>query len=108
MIIEAKTFKDWLQSNFTKEELKELAEGGAEMGWHGLIYYEDIIPLYDRFADEIWELVYYTAENFGQTPLEFIAQLRGAEHVSTDANFKTLLVWFAAEEYAYQLTEGEE
>lgn len=108
MIIRAKTFKQWMRANFDKEELRDLAQYGANTGWPGLTYYTDTCKLYAKYKDEIWELLCQSADNFGQTPLQAVAGFNGAKHVSDSATFENLMVWFAAEEYARQLTEAED
>src|SRR5690606_26990180 len=80
MRVRAKTFKNWMKANFTKGELRELAQHGAEAGWHGLTYYSETTKLYRRFADEIWEALIEDAREHGyQNVFEFIATFRRAD-----------------------------
>lgn len=55
MIIRAKTFKAWMQANFDKGTLKDMAQFGCSGGFPGLTWYTDTCHLYERFKDEIWE-----------------------------------------------------
>jgi hypothetical protein len=41
----------------------------------------------------------------GMTPLALIASFGGASDVCNNHTFKNLLVWYAAEKMAYELTE---
>ncbi len=104
MIIRAKTFKDWLKHNFCKSNLEDIATHGANCGWHGLIYTQDITKLYEKFKQELWEHLMGESESCGYTnPFEFLATFNGAKDVSDADSFETLLVYFAAESMASQL-----
>jgi len=46
------------------------------------------------------------ADNMGITHSAFITSFNGAKNVSDDQTFKNLLVWYAAEKVAYELTEN--
>ena len=37
MRINSKTFRQWLLTNFTRQELKEIATHGADTVWNGLL-----------------------------------------------------------------------
>lgn len=107
MIIRAKTFKRWLQANLDRNELRGLAEHGADAGWPGLTYYRDTCKLYERFKEEIWDLLVEEAEYGGgyDNPFAFVAVFRGAKDVGTVDQFENLMVWYAAEHYARLLTD---
>lgn len=101
----AKSFEGWFRRNFTKDEMRDMVEHGANVGFHSITYYSDTVSLYDRFVDDIWEMLWSDAEQYGQTILEFIASFNGAKDVGGDEQFKNLLVWYACEKLAYQITE---
>ncbi|MEX2716739.1 MAG: hypothetical protein Q6370_010600 [Candidatus Sigynarchaeota archaeon] len=99
-----KSFRDWMLRNFTKDELAEIARYGADAGWRGLTYTRDIAKLFDTYGDEIWDLVYEDARDFGaRNVLEFLAQLPRAVMAETLDTFKVLLVWYAAERIAQEV-----
>lgn len=101
------TFKDWMKSEFTHNELADLCYHSAQGGFHGLIYYSETSALYEQYAEDIWGLLEEDRESMGlQTCLELIASFNGAEAVASDEQFKNLLVWYAAEKIAFELTEG--
>ena len=105
MRIRAKTFRDWMMANFTKGELRELAQHGAEAGWHGLTYYSETAALYRRFSDEIWETLIKDAQEYGyRNVFEFIATFRLAD-VANREQVENLLVWYMAERTAQELAE---
>jgi hypothetical protein len=104
MIIRARSFEKWMQANFTRGELQDLARYGANTGWQGLTYYNDTVALYDKFNVEIWTALYEDAESFGaKNAIAFIADFGGADSVSDDDTFKNLLVWYMAERTAHEL-----
>ena len=108
MRIRSKTFRDWMKANFTKGELRDLAQHGADTGWHGLTYYADTKALYRRFADEIWEALVEDAEEYGyRNVFEFIAEFRRAD-VANRTQVENLLVWYMAERTARSLVGDED
>ena len=108
MRIRAKTFRDWMKANFTKGQLRELAQHGAEAGWPRLTYYNETAALYRRFADEIWEALVEDAEECGyRNVFEFIATFRLAD-VANRTQVENLLVWYMAERTAQELVGNED
>jgi len=104
MIIRANTFEQWLKANLDKGNLRDLAKYGASQGFPGLTYYQNTVVLYDKFHDEIWDLLWQQAKGMGfRCPLKLIASFNGAQDISTDIQFKNLLVWHMAEETARRL-----
>lgn len=107
MRINAKTFKNWMKANFTKQEIRDICNYGADAGWHGLTYYRDTCKLYDRFECEIWDRLTDDAESYGhKNVFEMIANFRRAD-VMDSYQFKNLLAWYMAEEIARELTDRE-
>lgn len=106
MRIRSKTFRDWMKANFTKGELSDLAQHGADTGWHGLTYYSETTALYRRFANEIWEALIEDAAEYGyRNVFEFIATFRLANNVANRTQVENLLVWYMAERTARELAE---
>lgn len=103
MIIRAKSFESWMKSNFSAEELSDIANHGADGGWHGLTYYGDTCKLYSRFKDEIWEMLSADADDMGMNILEMIANFGGAKSVQNCQHFENLMVWYAAERIANEV-----
>lgn len=63
--------------------------------------------LYNKYHDEIWDLIDEERQLFGMlTCMELIVSLNGAKDIGSDAQFKNLLVWYAAERIAFELTDG--
>lgn len=111
MIIRAKTFIAWMKTGFSKKQLKSIAEHGVSKsydGYAGLMQYPDTCKLYQRFKSEIWDWIYYDITNMkNQSMLEFIAALDNKATVNSAVRFERLLVWYAAEGIAKQITNEE-
>lgn len=95
------TLTCWIKKNLDKDQIVEIVRTGCQGGVNGLIYYPQTTKLYNRFHDEIWQLLFEAANTSGQTCLEFIAQLGGNALVSHDDAFKQFLVWYAVEQICY-------
>ena len=104
MIIRAKTFRRWMKTNFTKQNLKDMSRHGVAGGWSGLIYYSETTKLYQRFEDEIWTMLAEDSEETGFSIFELMSGFRGIDNIHCAAHFKNMLVWYAAERIAYELS----
>ena len=99
--------KDWIKKNLDKDQIKEVVEHGCVNGTVSeLIYYADTSAFHDAHEDEIWTMVWESAEDQGLTILEFLATLRGGL-VGSMYQLKNLLTWFAVEEHCYHMVEAE-
>ncbi len=100
--------KDWIKRNLDKDQIKEVVEHGCVNGTVSeLIYYADTSAFHDAHEEEIWEMVYESAEGQGLTILEFLATLRGGL-VGSMYQLKNLLAWFAVEEHCYTMQNSED
>lgn len=103
-----------------RESLADIANCGIDGGFTGFIYYTDTVAFFKRNRKEICELVKSMADEFGQSPMEFVASfncLKGNDwereigeclygRVSADNyTVPNALAWFAAEETARKLTD---
>jgi len=105
MIIRAANFEAWMKRNLSTGQLRDLAAHGADAGWPGLTYYKDTCKLYEKFKDEIWEWLLEDADSFGQSVFEMIGCFGGAKDVGSCDQFENLIVWYAAERVARELTD---
>ena len=104
-----KTFREWLTSQFDKEDLQDIYSHGCVNGFSGLTYYSDTVSLYEQYKDDIWDRLYDEAESYGSDNiLEFIGSFNGAKDVGSEKQFQNLLVWWMAESIAYEICELEE
>jgi hypothetical protein len=100
--------KDWIKKNLDKDQINEVVLHGCVNGTVSeLIYYADTSAFHDAHEEEIWEMVYESAEGQGLTILEFIATLRGGL-VGSMYQLKNLLAWFAVEEHCYTMQNSED
>lgn len=59
-----------------KDPLEDICQHGIDSGFHGFIYYSDTIAFFKRNRREISELVRQQAEDFGASPVDFVASFR--------------------------------
>jgi len=97
-----------MKNQFSHNELADLSNYGAVNGYGGLIYYHETTALYNRYHDEIWDMLEEDRQSFGMKNCsDVIASFNGADDVASDEQYKNLLVWYAAERIAYEITQGE-
>lgn len=99
------TFREWIDQQFDADQLRDIATHGCVVGVPGLTYYNETVLLYDAYHKDIWEHLYYDAQDHGYTPLEFIGTFNG--NPVTDAQFKNLLVWYYVEALAKEQNDEE-
>jgi hypothetical protein len=80
--------------------MSDILTHGCVSGMIGdLVYYTDTTAFYEKYKEEIWDLLEDTRQSFGNKNItEVIAGLNGADDVGSDEQFKNLLAWFAYEE----------
>ncbi|MEK6705191.1 MAG: hypothetical protein AABZ06_05335 [Bdellovibrionota bacterium] len=106
MRIRSKTFKQWMLRSFSKTALRDIATKGARMGCPGMLYYRDTSHLYQRFKDEIWNILVDDMKVSDYDNIfDFIVQTfsKRSKEVETKNQFEALLVWFAAEKIAREV-----
>lgn len=104
--IRAKTFRAWFKANL-REYARDIAEHGADCGYPHITYTSDTCRIFDKFAEEIWEMVVEQADSAGENPAEYISQFRRADMLDNWDSFRNLMVWFACEEVAREMTDKE-
>lgn len=102
-----KFFIEWLKDYEPSERysaLKDLLRHGCKSGMvTHLIYYEDTVKYYDKYEDEIWELVFELKETFGfKNVFKFLSTLNDSNFIGSIQEVKNLLVWFAFEEEGFR------
>ena len=108
MTVEFKTFKEWMLNQYEHDELANLCQHGAQNGFSELTYYDETTALYEKYHDDIWSMLYDDYQDSGlDSCLNLISKFNGAKHVASDEQYKNLLVWYAAEKIAREVTEGE-
>jgi hypothetical protein len=100
-----KTFRSYLWSTYSPEELDTIANCGAACVG-GLMLYYDTNQLYERFEDDIWQALYDEATEGGHNGvLELLSQ--GTMDPASDAQFRNLAVQVAAEWIVRDMLEDE-
>jgi hypothetical protein len=101
-------FKEWMLTQFEHNEFADLCNHGAQNGFSGLTYYSETTVLYNQYHDDIWNMLEEDREAFGMdTCSELIASFHGAKDVGSEEQHKNLLIWYAAERIAFEITQGE-
>lgn len=101
MIIRSKTFKQWFHSQFSRQEMREIYNHGAGGGFRFLTFFHDTVKLYDRFEDELWEMLSRDASDLGYDNVcSMIGELPMGIQIDTSYEFKNFVVWYAAEQLA--------
>jgi hypothetical protein len=104
MIIRSLSFKNWFKANL-KEYAEDIASHGADAGYPYITYTVDTVKIFDKFADRIWEMAVEDAETLGYPNVAaMIAEFGRSDMLSSIDSFKNLMVWFACEKLAHQLT----
>ena len=105
--LRAKTFRAWFKANLG-ESARDIAEHGADCGFPYITYTSDCVRLFDKYGDEIWNMAVEMAEQLGEPNVAtMIGGFRRADMLESLDMFKNLLVWFACEELARELTDRE-
>ncbi len=98
-------FKEWFLKNLS-EEASDIAAHGADSGWPHITYTKDCVKLYDKYQENIWEMLNEDVEDMGyKNPIELIATFTRIDMAFSDEGLKNLLVWYACERVANQLEE---
>lgn len=97
------SFKIYITENYSHNELADIANHGCSGGVSGLIYYNELISLYQKYMADIHEIVgEYMDETGGDQMPEFITK-----ELAHAGGFASAIVWFAVEYIAYNKTQGE-
>jgi hypothetical protein len=98
------SFEDWFRSNLS-EYARDIASHGAACGFPCITYTSDTVKIFDEFADEIWDMAVEDASDIGYKNIAaMIAEFNRADMLETVNQFKNLMVWYACEKLANQLS----
>jgi len=104
-----------------RDSLQDVANHGADCGFHGFCYYTDTCAFYARHQSAIAALVEQMADDMGESPTKLVSGFRCLNGDYTESEVgKTLygpkkshdtqianaLAWFALEEVARQETDN--
>ena len=106
LIIRATCITAWFKANF-KDYQEDIANHGADGGFPKITYTADTCKIFDRFADQIWDIAVEDAEAMGyKNVAAMIADFGRSDMLNDIDSFKNLMVWYACERLAQQLTDG--
>lgn len=93
-------FTQWLQDNYTQNELADMANHGCTGGVGGMIYYTETEELYKRFSSELHDILDNFKDQVGEWPDYVVREL------GHYPSFCNSVVWFCSEFIAQELTQG--
>lgn len=95
------TITQWVNNQYDTQELHQIIEHGCVSGCaSGMVYYFETGEFYEKFKDEIWNMLYESAEDQGVTTMQLISSFNGQDNVGSDCQLKNILAWYAVEETA--------
>lgn len=98
-------FRRWFTRNL-KQSAEDIATHGADCGYPSITYTSDTVKLYDRYEDDIYDMLYEDADSMGyDSPEALIATFRRKDMLSTPECRKNLLVWYACEKVAQEISQ---
>jgi hypothetical protein len=104
MNIQYESFQNWFKANL-HEYAEDIASHGADAGYPYITYTAHTVKIFDKFADEIWEMAVEDAEEMGyKNVAAMIAEFGRSDMLYSINCFKNLMVWYACEKLAHQLT----
>lgn len=96
------TFEQWFQQNLS-EYAEDIANHGADGGFPHITYTNEIVEIFNKYEDEIWQMVNDSANEYGAKDIaDFIGSFNRIDMAESFDGFKNLLVWFACEDLAYR------
>ena len=99
------TFKEWFIENLG-ENAQDISNHGADAGFPHITYTSDTVDLYDKFESDIYDMLNDDADAMGHDNVEqMIAGFGRSDMLSWPEGRKNLLVWYACERVAHEITE---
>ena len=95
-------FKKWLTTEYSHNELADIANHGCSGGVSGMIYYTDCTKLYLEYCGDIHEIIAKSCDATGEEFPQYVAK-----ELNNFDGFACASLWFAAEWIAHEITQGE-
>ena len=83
---------------------QDVVNHGADAGFGNFIYYSDTVKFFEKYSEEIFDLLAEDADSAGQSILELIATFRIQNTVTDYSTFANLMTWYALETVAHRET----
>lgn len=95
-------------SGLDKEDLKEVAQHGADAGWSGFTYYADTIAFYNKHYLLIADVLFEYADQVGMSAQDVVKGFPCLPEQPTLDEYKNAMAWFALEFVAHFIADGED
>jgi hypothetical protein len=95
-------FRKWMTTEYSHNQLADIANHGCQGGVSGMIYYTDCSKLYGEYAGDIHDIIAEYCDATGENFPEYVAK-----ELQTFNGFACAALWFAAEWIAHEVTQGE-
>ena len=95
-------FQKWLTTNYSHNELADIANHGCQGGVSGMIYYTECKKLYGEFCGDIHSIMGEYCDATGEAFPQYVAK-----ELNDFNGFACSALWFAAEWVAQEITQGE-
>jgi hypothetical protein len=101
-------FKEWFEENLY-EYAKDIASYGADMGFPYISYTSDCVKLWEKYGVSIWKYAVEQAKQLGYTNVaKMISSFSRADMLESLDSFYNLMVWYACEEIAREITDQQD
>jgi len=99
------SIREWINNNLDESTIADVVLHGCQGGTISeLIYYADTSAFYEKYKEEIWEMLWNSYTDMGaESILHYISTFNGAKDVGSDLQFSNLLAWYAAEEMCREI-----
>ena len=71
------SLNEWFTNHLT-DYVDDIVSHGCVGGFPYITYYSDTVALHDKYEEDIWDMLYESAESMGQNIPELIASFNGA------------------------------
>lgn len=96
-----RNFRSWVMSHFDRETLRDIANHGADSGFNGIIYTNECVEIHDKYAAELWDMMYEDSKEFGcKSVPEFMGTWQRKDMLNDLDQMKNMIVWYAVEKIA--------
>ena len=96
------SFRKWLTTEYSHNQLADIANHGCQGGVSGMIYYTECKRLYGEYCGDIHEIMGEYCDATGEEFPQYVAK-----ELNNFDGFACAALWFAAEWVAQEVTQGE-
>ena len=100
-------FKEWMAASYSLNELTEMSRGSVSKGFRGLTFCYETTRLYQRYSGEIWAIARDDVNGNNKAVFMMLIDFFNVKFVYSARQIHRLLVWYAAQQVAFELSEEE-